>query len=220
MRTAVALLAMLALAACGDAPAPPTEAAKPAEAAAPAPAAAADDLADQPEVAAGDEAPGDPLEGEPDAASPDFSAAPWSAAPLPADAVPKHYLGQWRKADNRATCAPLAPADLGEHAAAVPRAATFSGGWAVAYDEPGLRSAFGIAGAGVEADGDDQYQWPYGIGWTDGSHAGYGPEGGTGPGHLAYLRVEGQGCLYNVWSKHGEAHLVSLLESLRFVDTK
>ena len=79
-------------------------------------------------------------------------------------------------------------------------------------------SAFGIAGAGIEADDDDQYQWPYAIDWADGSHAGYGLEGGTGPGHLAYLRIQGQGCLYNVWSKHGEAHLVSLLESLRYVE--
>ncbi len=52
---------------------------------------------------------------------------------------------------------------------------------------------------------------------ADGSSAGYGPEGGTGPSDLAYLRIQGQECLYNVWSRLGRAHLEHLLESLRFV---
>jgi hypothetical protein len=133
--------------------------------------------------------------------------------------VPAQYLTQWQRADNRDSCAPVAPVDLGEGVGARPRAANFSGGWAVAYDTPDLRSAFGIAGAGITASGDTFDGWDEAIAWADGSHASYGLEGGTGPGHLAYLEIAGQQCLYNVWSNLGSAHLVHLLESLRFVET-
>lgn len=34
---------------------------------------------------------------------------------------------------------------------------------------------------------------------------------------LAYLHDDTQTCLYNVWSNLGEAHLVLLLGSLRYV---
>jgi hypothetical protein len=143
--------------------------------------------------------------------------APWSGAALPAAGVPAVYAAEWRKAANRATCAPLAPVSLDPYAAARPRAATFSGGWAVAYDLPDRRSAFGVAGAGVSADGPSYSGWPHRIRWADGSTAEYGPEGGTGPKQLAYLRVAGQGCLYNVWSALGREHLEQLLGRLRFV---
>jgi hypothetical protein len=154
-------------------------------------------------------------EGEPEPTPPEYDPAPWSAAPLALADVPPVYPQQWRKADNRATCAMLAPtAAIGD---AKPRAATFSGGWAVAYDEPGLRSAFGVAGTGLAADAGTFDGWDDSIAWADGSTASWGPEGGTGPDFLAYVQVAGQGCLYNVWSKHGSAHLVEVLESLRFV---
>jgi hypothetical protein len=123
----------------------------------------------------------------------------------------------WNQAQNRNTCAPLAFAQLGEGAGATPRAATFSGGWSVAYDMPTLRSAFGIAGTGVKAADPSYNEWPYRREWPDGSTAGYGPEGGSGPNQLAYLRIAGQQCLYNVWSRLGRAHLEQLLESLRFI---
>jgi hypothetical protein len=152
----------------------------------------------------------------PDAA-PRLPAAPWAAAPLAASAVPPVYRAQWSRAENRATCALLAPATLGEGEGATPRAATFAGGWAVAYDRPGHRSAFGVAGAGTSAAG-TTYAWPDTLRWADGSSAGYGPEGGTGPSQLAYLRVAGQGCLYNVWSRLGRAHLERLLGALRYVE--
>jgi hypothetical protein len=143
---------------------------------------------------------------------------PWSAAPLAAESVSRHYLEQWRRAENRARCAPIAPADPGVGHGATPRAATFAGGWAVAYDRPGLRSAFGIAGTGSSAaEEPGEYRWPHQRIWADGSRAGYGPEGGTGPNELAYLRIEGQDCLYNVWSRLGRDHLEHLLEQLRFV---
>ncbi|MEW5927608.1 MAG: hypothetical protein AB1941_08990 [Gemmatimonadota bacterium] len=150
-------------------------------------------------------------------AAPPAPPAPWSAAPLPASGVPAVYAAEWSKAANRATCAPLAPVSTDPYAAARPRAATFSGGWAVAYDLPDRRSAFGVAGAGVSAEGPSYAGWPHRIRWADGSTAEYGPEGGTGPNQLAYLRVAGQGCLYNVWSALGREHLEQLLGRLRFV---
>lgn len=144
--------------------------------------------------------------------------APWRQAPLASAAVAPVYLEQWQKAENRATCALLALRSVGEAGGgATPRAASFSGGWAVAYDLPGTRSAFGVAGAGVNA-GDPAYaKWPYAYEWGDGSKVEYGPEGGLGPNQLAYLRVAGQDCLYNVWSRLGREHLELLLHELRRV---
>ena len=144
-------------------------------------------------------------------------AAPWSAAPLPQAEVPAVYRTEWQRAENRRTCALLVPATLGDSAGAMPRAAMFSGGWAVAYDRGSMRSAFGIAGSGTTPDSTTYDAWPHKIRWADGSSAGYGPEGGTGPNQLAYLRVAGQRCLYNVWSRLGVAHLEHLLSQLRFV---
>lgn len=103
---------------------------------------------------------------------------------------------------------------------AEPRVAHFAGGWGVAYDLPELRSAFGVAGAGVDPGPDTYDEWPHQREWSDGSRAGYGPEGGQGPNQLAYLRVRGQSCLYNVWSRLGRTHLEALLDDLRFVRTK
>jgi hypothetical protein len=214
-RAIAAALLALGLGACDRAVSPPTADGTAAVQAPQEGKPPAEDLGDPPEDIL--EVGGDDDEGDDQGTPPEYDAAPWSAAPLAAADVPAEYLAQWRKAGNRDTCAPLAPADLGEHAAATPRAADFSGGWAVAYDEPGLRSAFGVAGAGIEPDPGGESPFPYEIAWADGSVAHYGLEGGTGPGHLAYLTVEGQGCLYNVWSRHGEAHLLSLLESLRYV---
>jgi hypothetical protein len=144
--------------------------------------------------------------------------APWRAAPLSRTDVPRVYVTQWEKAENRSTCALIAPRSLGnEGQAATPRAANFSGGWAVAYDLPDLRSAFGVAGAGVSADDPSYDKWPYVQQWDDGSRAEYGPEGGTGPNQLAYVKIQGQDCLYNVWSRLGRSHLEHLLRELRLV---
>jgi hypothetical protein len=144
--------------------------------------------------------------------------APWSLDTLPADSVPAVYLTEWRKAENRETCAPVAPIALGDGEGATARAATFSGGWAVAYDLPGVRSAFGVAGTGTSSHDPTYDAWPEQLAWDDGSYAGYGPEGGTGPDLLAYLRIEGQDCLYNIWSKLSIEHLEQLLHRLRFVE--
>ncbi|HYD54624.1 MAG TPA: hypothetical protein VEA99_18465 [Gemmatimonadaceae bacterium] len=165
--------------------------------------------------------PGDPAPAPP---RPDL--APWIGSSLREGDVPAVYLGQWGAAPNRATCALLAPravppASGVDAARATPRAATFAGGWAVAYDLPETRSAFGVAGTGSAANAPGTYdQWPHERRWADGSRAAYGPEGGTGPNQLAYLTIPGQGCLYNVWSRLGRAHLEALLASLRFVQPR
>ena len=146
------------------------------------------------------------------------ASAPWRGEPLPRAVVPDVYFQQWQKAENRENCAVVAPRSLGaEGAGATPRAANFSGGWAVAYDLPGLRSAFGVAGAGVKASDPSYDKWPYVQEWGDGSKAEYGPEGGQGPKQLAYVKIQGQDCLYNVWSALGREHLELLLRELRFV---
>ena len=151
--------------------------------------------------------------------APDQQAPPWTEKTLAESEVPPVYAAEWQKAENRGTCALLAFRDLGAGANATPRAAQFSGGWAVAYDTADTRSAFGIAGTGTNSSDPSYASWPHVIGWADGSTVGYGPEGGTGPNQLAYLRVSGQGCLYNVWSRLGREHLEHLLGQLRFVAT-
>jgi hypothetical protein len=150
---------------------------------------------------------------------PAMPAAPWSAPPIASTSIPRIYSDVWRVAENRSRCALLAPVALSpEDSAAASRKATFSGGWAVAYDLPQLRSAFGVAGSGSDAWGPDTYaQWPHNTIWSDRSSAGYGPEAGTGPNWLAYVKIPGQGCLYNVWSRRGQTHLERIIESLRFV---
>lgn len=155
----------------------------------------------------------------PPPSGPFSSTPPWSAAPLARAEVPAAYVQQWQKAENRTTCLLIAPRSVGdEGASAKPRAATFSGGWAVAYDLPDLRSAFGVAGTGATVDFEGGYdQWPHGHEWADGSGVSYGPEGGTGPNQLAYLQIKGQQCLYNVWSRLGTEHLEELLRELRYV---
>ena len=156
-------------------------------------------------------------ENQPEQPAPDvLPAAPWQGAPVAPAAVPAVYVREWNKAANKATCALVALTQTGQPGA-TPRAATFSGGWAVAYDLPNQRSAFGIAGAGTEVDGNVYDAWPHKRAWADGSSVGYGPEGGSGPNQLAYLQIAGQRCLYNVWSHISVQHLESLLEGIRFV---
>lgn len=140
---------------------------------------------------------------------------------IAAGAVPAAYLGEWRNADNRVTCALIAPAPLDAAITdeSTPRAAQFSGGWAVAYDDANTRSAYGVAGTGSRAwDAGIYDDWPDKRVYADGSRVGYGREGGTGPNWLAYVRIPGQECLYNVWSRRGKAHLEELIAQLRFVD--
>jgi hypothetical protein len=185
---------------CGSKP-PPPPAPKPV--ASPTPV-----VADKP-------APPKPEDKPTEPAKPALEDPPWSTDALEAAKVPKVYVAEHKKAKNKATCPLLVITDFGGEADAKPRAANFAGGWAVAYDTKKQRSAFGVAGAGVEKGGGPS--WPNNIKWSDGSAVGYGPEGGTGPKSLAYLEVSDAGCLYNVWSTLGEPHLVQVIKSLRHV---
>ena len=142
---------------------------------------------------------------------------PWETTPLQAHEVPRVYVNEWRKASNRKHCALLVLKDANREKGLRMRRANFAGGWAVAYDAPGQRSAFGIAGTGI-TPGPGSYTFPNNIQWSDGSSVSYGLEGGTGPGHLAYLTVAGEHCLYNIWSKRGQAHLEHLFSTLRKVE--
>ena len=164
-----------------------------------------------------------------------------SATPSPTPIAAQRTLTEWQKAENRASCAPLAFTDDGG-AAAVVRAASFAGGWAVAFDQPQARSLYGIAGTGVaiantdEAVAEVRAQWPLqrslggkAGGLPEGAMAGYGVEGaapypgsnpgGTGLQSLAYVVIPGQTCLYNVWSKLGRRHLETLLDGLTLLPT-
>jgi hypothetical protein len=146
--------------------------------------------------------------------------SPWSGTRLARVQVPQVYVDVWSRAGNRSKCALLAPVNpVPEGANATTRPASFSGGWAVAYDLPAERSAFGVAGSGSSAWSGDVYDaWPHRITYTDSSSVGYGLEGGTGPQWLAYVKIPGQDCLYNIWSKRGRTHLEQLIASLRFVN--
>lgn len=148
---------------------------------------------------------------------PERFAAPWSRDTLRPGQVPAEYMRAWRAAENRSSCALVAPATVRVQSAR-PRIAQFAGGWAVAYDTPEQRSAFGVAGTGTTPDAATFDAWPHRRRWADGSSAGWGPEGGAGPNQLAYLRIAGQECLYNVWSRLGQEHLQQLLLELRFVE--
>lgn len=149
-------------------------------------------------------------------------------------------LHEWRLSKNPKRCGPLAFKRTGDQSARV-RRADFSGGWGVAYDTPTIRSAYGVAGPGVI--GTDRFgpaqqrarlarQWPLLSEleqFPRPSFAGYGVEGasaypkdnpdGRGLNSVAYVRVRGQTCTYNVWSRLGRAHLEFLLENIVLIDT-
>ena len=176
-------------------------------------------------------------EAAPSAAPPATSSSPnGAAAPGPALVAQALVLGEWQRADNLGTCAPVAFVSTGQ-ARGAPRPAEFGGGWGVAFDLPNLRSAYGLAGPGpIAADSaqpDEQRerlgaQWPYFReleALPQPAFAGYGIEGagayppgnpsGRGLNSLAYVRVGEQRCTYNVWSRLGRAHLELLLDALR-----
>lgn len=172
-------------------------------------------------------------------------AAPVHAASAPAARPTIHgeavILAEWRKAGNRRASAPIGFTGMAS-GGGQPRRAYFGGGWAAAFDRAGLRSAFGVAGVGLLPGDDDPFvrkrgelarQWPYGRDLPRlgrGAYAGYGVEGATslapadGDGRglnlLAYVRVPGQRCLYNVWSKLGRRHLEGLLDNLRILPVR
>lgn len=165
-------------------------------------------------------------------------AATQTRPPIHGQAV---ILAEWRKAENRRACAPLGFTGQAS-GGGQPRRAYFGGGWAAAFDRAGLRSAFGVAGVGLLPGDDGPFQrkraelaaqWPYSRelpALGRGAFAGYGIEGarplaeadgdGRGLQLLAYVRVPGQRCLYNVWSKLGRRHLERLLDDLRVLPVR
>lgn len=141
-----------------------------------------------------------------------------TAAPkqLTAGAAPRLLLDEWRKAANRATCAPVWLDDVPTSVRIRPR--TFAGGWGVTVWKP---QRWGVAGAGVTASESDLAKWKFHRTNRAGARAGYGLEGFTmGPDWLAYVVVPGQSCLYNVWSSVGKEHLEELVDHLRVVDVR
>ena len=114
----------------------------------------------------------------------------------------------------------------------------------MAFDQPDRRSAYGIAGSGVAPEDRDDHgakverlaqQWPLARRWDAGqnlpagSAAGYGVEGALpypagsssfGQQSLASLRIPGQQCRYNVWSRLGRDHLALLLDQLQMIAPK
>ncbi len=143
---------------------------------------------------------------------------------------------EWGRAENRRDCPPIAfTSDGGVPASS--RRAEFSGGWAVAFDTRRVRSAYGVAGPSIialdrQASAAQRLrlrrQWPEFMALPALprlAFAGYGLAGAEPYPHddpesrgrqsLAYVRMGGAGCTYNVWSRMGRAHLEALLRSLR-----
>jgi len=159
--------------------------------------------------------------------------APWQAEPIAGESAPGELLSAWIEADNRDWCAPIAPAEL---SSAEARPAYYSGGWAVEFDVSGLpgigadgapcarcgRGAFGIAGTALMVDDEDPMEAEE-HGFRDGSHVrieapvGDEEEDVGLVGHVATLKIQGQDCVYQVWSLVGDEHLEELVGRLRFV---
>ncbi|NOY90925.1 MAG: hypothetical protein GXP55_06900 [Deltaproteobacteria bacterium] len=156
--------------------------------------------------------------------------APWAAPRISADADQAGLVEAWSQAENSSTCAPLSlSADAIGDAHA--RASSLAGGWAIEFDQrgaPGVRAngascarcgrgAFGIAGTGMSPD--EVFDLEDGADVTptfsDGSMVELAAvEEGVAS---ATLTVQGQGCVYQVWSFLGQDHLDALLAHLRFV---
>jgi len=170
------------------------------------------------------------------AAAPDLSTLPtppWAAPPMSANEAPRQILSAWENADNRASCAPLATRTLGRATGARARTSELSGGWLVEFDRPGLpgidrqgrecdtcgRSVFGIAGTAMAPDTLDPESDSLAPTYNDGSHAEVEVTDADGESVASVtFTVNGQGCVYEVWSLLGPDHLAELVSGLRFVE--
>lgn len=156
-------------------------------------------------------------------AQPQLPETPWeSHTALERRAVSPVYHRQWLRAPTKNQCAILALAsrDPAQLPSARSRKAEFAGGWGVAYDlrryrGAFLRSAYGVANSGTT---DGVYGiWPDRIDYRDGTVITYGREGGLPDGKwLAYVHLP-NGCFYNVWSNISQAHLLQVINGLRYV---
>lgn len=161
-------------------------------------------------------------------------AAPWADAPLATRQVPRPLMTAWERADNRDWCAPLAPRSFGAGTGARARTSALEGGWAVEFDHRGMpgvgrdgatcescgRGVFGIAGTGMTpeelVDVDSDAALPA-ASFRDGSHAEVEVSEGEQVA-AATITVSGQGCVYQVWSFLGQAHVEELVRELRRVE--
>jgi len=170
-----------------------------------------------------------------EAGTDELPAAPWSAAPLTRGEVPGALLSAWADAENRASCAPIAPAALGAaHDADARVSAIVEGGWAVEFDRRGMpgmredgescarcgRGVFGVAGTSMspdEVDGEGEVGRAIDR-FADGSRVAMDlPVEGESVA-AATITLGDQGCVYQVWSFLGEEHLLELVGGLRRVD--
>ena len=157
--------------------------------------------------------------------------APWAVAPVAADTVPAELLAAWAQAENRTSCAPIAPAALGAaDGARARRSEMIQGGWAVEFDHrgmPGLgrdgspcaqcgRGVFGIAGTGMTSEELPEDPAPS---FADGSHFEVEVPAEGESVAAAMITVRGQSCVYQVWSFLGESHVREIVDGLRRVDT-
>lgn len=154
-------------------------------------------------------------------------AAPWADGELAIDAAPAALLTAWNDAENREWCAPVVPRGV---TAAPARATTVAGGWALEFDERGARgmradgracarcgrASYGVAGTAMSTDelADVDTDAMPAPSFDDGSTAQLTAEDGVA---AATITIQGQGCVYQVWSFLGEDHLRTLVDDLRFV---
>jgi hypothetical protein len=200
----------------------------------PAPALSMAEAPSQPSTGLLAAAPTNVMPSEPAIDPNTLPAAPWTNPPLPAREAPRPILNAWREADNRDTCAPIAPRSFGAAEGARGRSSHVAGGWVVEFDRPGLpgvdrdgnecddcgRSVFGVAGTSMmpeELLGPDAEITP--PTFSDGSHAVVEVSDGDGESVASVtFTVAGQGCVYEVWSFLGPAHLEELVSELRMVE--
>ncbi len=146
------------------------------------------------------------------------SSAPWDREKLTIADVSPVLIEEWRLSENQLWCSGLYPDgfDTGE---ATIRRADFAGGWAMAWDLPDQRSAFGIAGTGSPAWEGIGARMPMTVEYGD-QIVGYGGEGfdDAAQQRLAEFAIPGQLCGYQVWSRLGDEHLLELVDSLRLVE--
>ncbi len=157
---------------------------------------------------------------------------PWSTTKIGSGAAYRVGLDEWLAAPNKDSARLVLPADVGLSAEATPRAAIFSGGWAVAWDEasgPGVeptgafcetcgRGAAGVTGTGSAASREFPSPFTNVVQWSDGSAVGYTGPRADNRQFLANLYVNGQGSLYQAWSYISQRHLEYLISQLRFVE--